>query len=225
MNRSKIEWTEYTSNPVRGECPVGCSYCYVKSFRKRYGWHKDIRFYPQELEAIRRRKKPSRIFIGSTIELFHEKTIQYMPEIMETVKDCPQHTFMFLTKQPQNLAKWSSFPENCWVGVTVCNMAMYREAIVCLSGVEAKVKYISFEPLLDEIVPEYAYDVAGEIQWAIIGAQTKPFRPPKISWVQEILVACSNASNIPVFMKDNLQPLLDASPGWGGWKLRQEMPE
>jgi len=91
MQLTQIEWVKnpdgtqgYTSNPVKGECPVGCSYCYVKPFRSRYGWHKDIRFYPEELEAIRKRKKPAGIFLGSTIELFHDKTIQYMPEIMDS---------------------------------------------------------------------------------------------------------------------------------------------
>ncbi len=80
MQKTNIEWVinpdgsqGYTSNPVRGECPVGCSYCYVKPLRTRYGWHKDIRFYPRELEAIRKRKKPAGIFLGSTIELFHDK--------------------------------------------------------------------------------------------------------------------------------------------------------
>ena len=61
------------------------------------------------------------------------------------------------------------------------------------------------------------------ISWVILGSQTKPYKPPKIEWVQGILVACHNAG-IPVFMKNNLQPLLDNSPGWAGWKLRQEIP-
>jgi len=133
MNRTNIEWVRnsdgtqgYTSNPVRGECPVGCDYCYVKPFRQRYGWHKDIRFYPQELEAICKRKKPAGIFIGSTIELFHDKTIQYMPQIIDTTKVCPHHRIYLLTKQPQNLIKWSPFPDNCWVGVTVTDLPQYR---------------------------------------------------------------------------------------------------
>ena len=93
MNKTGIDWCEFTSNPVKGECPVDCPYCYVKPLRKRYGWHKDIRFYPQELESIRRRKKPEGIFIGSTIELFHDMTIQSMHEIIDTIRACPQHRF------------------------------------------------------------------------------------------------------------------------------------
>ena len=156
--KTKIEWVKnpdgsqgFTSNPVRGECPVGCSYCYVKPFRARYGWHKDIRFYPAELEAIRRRKKPAGIFLGSTIELFHSKTLQFMPAIRATIEACPQHRFYLLTKRPENLLAWSPFPENCYVGVSVTNQEMFETAIEYLKEVEATVKFLSFEPLLERI--------------------------------------------------------------------------
>jgi len=242
MNHTKIEWDRnqdgsqgFTSNPVRGECPVGCLYCYVKPFRVRYGWHKDIRFYPSELEAISKRKKPAGIFVGSTIELFHDKTIQYMPEIMDIIRDCPQHRFYLLTKQPQNLSKFSPFPDNVYLGVSATNQHQFDEAVKYLKEVEAKVKYISFEPLLNwwdtatsDMVAK-SLKVAG-VNWVIIGAQTKPYKPPKIEWVQEIVQACDKAK-IPVFLKDNLRPLLNQHRVWEWeWaispnrKLRQEVP-
>jgi len=213
MNRTAIEWAlnpdstqGFTSNPVKGECPVGCSYCYVKPFRARYGWHKDIRFYPDELEAIRKRKKPAGIFLGSTIELFHDKTIQYMSKIMDTIKDCPQHRFYLLTKQPQNLIKFSPFPDNCWVGVTATDHHHYLDAVKHLREVEAKVKFLSLEPLLHRINVDYdCFD------WVLIGAQTKPYKPPEIEWVEEIVRACDKAG-VPVFLKDNLSPLLENDP-------------
>ncbi len=210
MQKSRIEWCSFTSNPVKGECPVDCSYCYVKPLRIRYGWHKDIRFYPKELEAIRRRKKPTDIFVGSTIELFHDKTIQYMPEIIETIRVCPQHRFYLLTKQPQNLPAWSPFPDNCWVGVTATNETRMLAALVFLNRIEAKVKYLSIEPLLSFNwgIP-YSLSDAFEnvIDWVIIGAQTKPYKPPKIEWVREIVEAADEAG-VPVFLKDNLSLLL-----------------
>lgn len=184
INKTFIEWVRnqdgspgFTSNPVRGECPVGCPYCYVKLFRIRYGWHKDIRFYSSELEAIRKRKKPAGIFVGSTIELFHDKTIQYMPAIMETIQACPQHRFYLLTKQYQNLIKFSPFPENCWVGITATSYKVLDESIALLWEIEASVKFISFEPLLDWDCP-FKPEIMGEtfqsagIDWLIIGACT-----------------------------------------------------
>jgi len=199
MNNSDIEWTEFTSNPVKGECPVDCPYCYVKPLRKRYGWHEDIRFYPRELESIRRRKKPARIFVGSTIELFHDKTIQYMPEILETVRCCPQHTFLFLTKCPENLISFSPFPDNAWVGVTATDTDMAEKALYYLNQVEAVIKYISFEPLLEEIV----IDLSG-IHQGIIGQQTKPDNPPIPTWVDG-LIDCLDRAGAKVFLKDNLK--------------------
>lgn len=240
-NKTSIEWVKnpdgtqgFTSNPVRGECPVGCSYCYVKPFRTRYGWHKDIRFYPEELEAICKRRKHAGIFLGSTIELFHNKTIQYMPEIMETIRTCPQHRFYLLTKQPQNLPQWSPFPDNCWVGVTATDNLMFQLALHHLDDVKVSLRFISFEPLLNRI--EDAHLVKG-FDWVIIGAQTKPYKPPKIEWVEEIVRAAGKAG-IPVFLKDNLMPLLIDNKGYpyvsvllldrvietGTWELRQELP-
>jgi len=233
MNKTKIEWVKnpdgtqgFTSNPVRGECPVGCPYCYVKPLRTRYGWHKDIRPYPLELEAIRKRKKPAGIFLGSTIELFHEETIMFMPKIMETIQNCPQHRFYLLTKQPQNLIKFSPFPDNCWVGVTATDTRMFITALDELYWVKAKVKDISLEPLLDwEIKPDVLYgnlETAKGLKWVIIGAQTKPYKPPKIEWIEEIVRACGKA-NIPVFLKNNLDKLM---PKYNpSEKLRQEMPK
>jgi len=254
MNRTKIEWIKnpdgtqgYTSNPVRGECPIGCSYCFVKPFRNRYGWHKDIRFYPQELEAIRKRRKPCGIFLGSTIELFHDKTIIYMPEIMETIKAYPQHRFYLLTKQPQNLPKFSPFPENCWVGVTATNWRMYEAALEAFCQIKAHIAYLSFEPLLEQITIEESsvkplindFNMTLKktnkrlIDWLIIGAQTKPYKPPKIEWVQEIVEAADKAG-IPVFLKENLKSLLpeeepfytviDEDPMQTP-RLRQELPK
>jgi len=225
LQKTAIEWVlnqggtpGFTSNPVRGECPVDYSYCYVKPFRARYGWHKDIRFYPEELNKIVCRKKPAGIFLGSTIELFHDKTIQYMPCIMDCIKASPQHRFYLLTKCPQNLPR--EFPDNCWVGVSVTDDKMMVRAIKELRRARATVKFISFEPLLEHVnihwVDIYLKDAG--VNWLIIGQQT-PIRPettPKIAWVEEIVEAADKAS-IPVFLKNNLRS--DFYP-----ILRQEMP-
>ena len=219
-NKTKIEWCDYTLNPVKGLCPMACDYCYARAMYKRFKWNPEIRFEP----IINLPSKPSRIFVGSTIELFGEWVDSFwLDSIFRSVKDNPQHIFQFLTKQPQNLIKFK-FPDNCWVGVTATNREMFKSATHYLAEVEADVKYISLEPLLGQVLEYNKKPFMGGVSWVILGSQTKPYKPPKIEWVQEILVACHNA-DIPVFMKDNLRPLIDNSIGWGeGWKLRQEMP-
>jgi len=128
-----------------------------------------------------------------------------------------EHRFYLLTKQPQNLQKFSPFPDNCFVGVTITRREMAHFSNSYLPNIEAKVKYISFEPLLDDVT-KYLYfrNVIKAVDWVILGSQTKPYKPPKIEWVESIIQAADKAG-IKVFEKDNLKPLLQR-------ELRQEMP-
>ena len=235
MGRTNIEWCDFSVNPVKGICPVDCkdnrgkSYCYARRMYKRFKWNPEIReilpgFLFEELRVI---KKPSRIFWGSTFELFHDSIPDlWRKDIFAMVGQFPQHTHIFLTKQPQNLIKWSPFPDNCWVGASVTDIDQLNNAIGALYTVKARVKFISFEPLLEQMPEKLSCGLVGAgISWVIIGQQTPASikTAPKMSWIQEILVAAHNAGNIPVFMKDNLKPLLVG--GWAGWKLRQEFPK
>ena len=72
MQKSKIEWTDYTSNPLKGLCPVACPYCYARGMYHRFKWNPDIWFEPRELETWKRIPAGSKVFVGSTIELFGE---------------------------------------------------------------------------------------------------------------------------------------------------------
>ena len=153
-----------------------------------------------------------------------------------------EHRFYLLTKQPQNLIKFSPFPDNCWVGVTATSTEKLLQACSYLEyPLEAKVKYLSIEPFLDwdfNWNQSYLINVLkrADIAQVIIGAQTKPYKPPKIEWVEEIVQACDKAG-IPLFLKDNLKPLLTSGQLNGNdiieshnlwafkqFKLRQEMP-
>ncbi len=155
--------------------------------------------------------------------------------VLHMINKWPAHRFYLLTKQPQNLITFSPFPENCWVGVTVTSHEYFVEACRRLAQIKSPIKYISFEPLLTRIAPENLLELYG-INWIILGAQTKPYKPPKIEWVREIVEAADKAG-IPVFLKDNLRPLLipeDCNKPnyltedifWASEKaqLRQEMP-
>jgi len=176
---------------------------------------------------------------------------EWTRRVLDVIKRCYYHRFYLLTKQPQNLIKFSPFPDNCWVGVTATNRDMFNNAVWHLMSIEANVKYISIEPLLSPITagildtyhnwPVVNGSILSHVlDWLIIGAQTKPSVFPKIEWVKEIVEAADKAG-IPVFLKDNLAPMLpNARIGLPffykpkriedtdhefQWLLRQEMPQ
>jgi protein gp37 len=240
MQKSKIEWTDYTLNPVKGLCPMACWFKWNEKITLTSRWDAG-------LEHI----KPSRIFIGSTFELFGGFIPdEWLSDIFLKVKLYPWHTFIFLTKCPQNLPK--QFPDNCWVGVSATNQADVDKRLPELCKIDAPVRFVSCEPLLSQIdlrlyLPSWGsagttfenpeglerFDLDGSpvnpINWLIIGQQTpvKKTTQPKVEWVKEIVDACDNAK-IPVFLKNNLTDLLvENDADWAfdcTRKLRQEMP-
>ena len=252
-NKTKIEWVKnldgtqgYTINPVKGLCPVACPYCYARAMYKRFEWNPEIRCDLYCMVGLP--SKPSRIFVGSTMELFGDWVPEYwLSMIFVMTQKWKQHTFFFLTKQPQNLIKWSPFPENCWIGVSCTNFQMYGEALFYLADIKANVKFLSFEPLLAAIRPSPPYSGYDEramtfdlktqnIGWLIIGQQTpiSVKTQPKIEWIQEIVEAAEKAG-IAVFLKDNLESLIPFVE-WDDYKsegalrtrsgkLRQEFPK
>jgi len=185
---------------------------------KRFKWNPEIRFETTVFNELPKLRAGSRIFWGSTIELFGDWVDpEWMRLIMERVKAHTELTHIFLTKQPQNLLQWSPFPENVWVGVTATNQKAHNEAVVILSYIKASIKFISHEPLLERISLHSPYSPEDAYDWDIIGAQTKPYKPPVKIWVDEITEACKR-TGIPYFLKDNLIPLM-------GDNLVQEMPK
>ena len=232
LSKSGIEYLDYVWNFESG-CTKGCSYCYARKIAKRFPAHYPNGFeptvYPEALLAPLRLWKASVIgcvFMGDLFDDAINPTLVARAEgelgpaqslrgrVFTTIENCPRHRFLFLTKQPHNLQKWSPFPDNCWVGVSATDTASYQDACVGLNEVEAKVRFISFEPLLGAIYTEMLnpitpyYNPRGiPFDWVIIGAQTKPTIMPKLEWVEEIVEAADRAG-IPVFFKDSLKPLL-----------------
>ena len=169
--------------------------------------------------AIRRRDTSSKgIFVGNMCEFFGDWVpASWQKEVFKVIKANPQHRFYFLTKQPQNVPKLSPFPDNCWIGVTVCDNRMATNAWkTYFDKFSARVKFISFEPLLEDL-GGFNEMIIPKADWIIIGSQTKPYNPPKPEWVQDIVETAHRAGK-PLFLKDNLKPLL-------GNNLRQELPE
>lgn len=218
MNNVKksIGWADFSANPVKGLCLVGCPYCYARRMYKRYHWDKTIRYAPEVFIDLP--NKPSRIFVGSTIDLFHPLCSMWNDEILSICRRSPEHTFIFLTKKPENLIKWK-FPDNCWVGISITTRDSAWHAKNYLDSIQAKLKFISVEPLLECPDAGLLTLLIPKTQWVICGAQT-PYSPktaPKFEWVTEIIRACDKAK-IPVFLKDNLHRVFNTH------KLRQDFP-
>lgn len=229
LSRSGIEylthtWTPYSGchNWENGVCSIGKN-CWARRITKRFKNHYpngfEPTFYPEAMLSPRSLKKPARIGVCFMGDLFgdwinpdQEFDLCVIPPeihrgslkqwIQTSLNLCPQHTFLFLTKCPWNLIKWSPFPDNGWVGVTATNIQQYRAALVGLAVIEARVKYISFEPLLEYIPIEPPYTLDG-INWVILGGQTKPEVQPPAGAVNDILNA-ADIAGIPIFMKKNL---------------------
>ena len=260
LSKSGIEYLDYAwnfysgcENWATGICGGGGQKfnCWARSITERFPTHYpngfNPSFYPEAFLSPLHLRKPSIIGCAFMGDLFGDwvdpgqKIHADLPSgkvslttslkgwIFTTISQCPQHTFLFLTKCPWNLLKWSPFPDNCWVGYTAISQDMLYEGSLYSRDIEAKIKYVSFEPCLDFNLfhPE---DLKGA-NWVIIGAQTKPYKPPKIEWVEEIVRACDKAG-VKVFLKDNLVPLLASSPDpkkaesyYSEMGLRQEMPK
>ncbi len=237
MNKTNIEWCGYTINPVKGLCPVDCkdnqgkSYCYARRMYKRFKWNPELDFDASVFNDLPKMKPGSKVFWGSTFELFWEGEAVmagWMRFVFEAVKRHPELTHIFLTKRPENLIKWSPFPPNCWVGVSATLPEQIRLAFKYLHyGVQAKVKFVSFEPMLGMILPfESKWFTASGVNWVIIGQQTPVSLKtmPKIGWVEDIINAADKV-NIPIFLKDNLISCVDQYAfALKDGKYRQELP-
>jgi len=232
MQKTKIEWTNYAWNPIKGICPVGCWYCYARRMYQRFGWDPEIRYEINDLKIIHdlKGKEYSKIFVCSTFELFHPITntllfpltegsdMTYRDMVFSIIKDNPQHTFQILTKFPQNIDR--PMPSNVWLGVSITEPKEMAPRIKNLYQARAKLKFISFEPLLGD-VGQFRFQgyLGGKADWIIVGRLTGHGHvfDPKDYWVESILYH-AKAFNTPVFLKNNLKEI------WGE-PLIQEMPE
>ena len=213
-DRSAIEWTEATWNPVRGCTKIspGCKHCYAEVFAERFrgvpghpfeqGF--DLRLVPSALDLPLRWRKGRRIFVNSMSDLFHEGVPDdYVRRVFDVMAEARQHQFQVLTKRAERMLSFTlqhPVPENVWMGVSV-ESARYRSRIALLRKVPANVRFLSLEPLLGPLD-----DLGLEgIHWVIVGGESgRGAREMKPEWVGDIRLQCARAS-VAFFFKQ-----------WGG---------
>jgi len=216
---SKIEWTESTWNPVTGCTKVspGCKHCYAERMAHRLyalgnpNYRNDFKLKTirKMLELPLRWKKPRTIFVNSMSDLFHDKVPDaFIHSVFEVMKQAPQHTFQILTKRSERLKKLSHrlpWPHNIWMGVSV-ESSTYLYRIDDLRKTHARVRFVSFEPLLGSIP---TINLEG-IDWVILGGESGPgARPLSPLWAREIRDICLS-KDIPFFFKQ-----------WGGFNKKK----
>lgn len=216
---SKIEWTDATWNPVRGCTKIspGCAHCYASTFAERfrgvaghpYEQGFDIKLIPDKLQAPLTWKKPQRIFVNSMSDLFHPAVSDaYIRQVAEVMKAADWHTFQVLTKRADRLeSALSSYlrdiasEEHIWWGVSVEDKKYGVPRIEHLRNAPARVRFLSVEPLLEDI----GHINLKDIHWVIVGGESgNGARGMAESWVKSIRDQCSRA-NVAFFFKQ-----------WGG---------
>lgn len=216
---SRIEWTDATWNPVRGCTKIspGCANCYAETFAERfrgvpghpYEQGFDLRLAPEKLEAPLHWKKPRRIFVNSMSDLFQAGVPDgYILRVAEVMRRANWHTFQVLTKRAErfrslanNKLRSMTMLPHIWWGVSVEDKKYGVPRIKHLQDARVRVRFLSIEPLLEEIGD---LDLTG-IAWVIVGGESgHRARPMRKEWVISIRDQCRRAG-VAFFFKQ-----------WGG---------
>ena len=217
--RSHIEWTDATWNPVRGCAKVspGCKHCYAETFAERfrgvaghpYEHGFDLQLVPGKLGQPLSWRRPRRIFVNSMSDLFHEAVpTEYIASVGRVMRQADWHTYQVLTKRHQRMnrllkgaLRWMSTQSNVWFGVSVENRRHGLPRLETLRDTPAAVRFVSIEPLLEDLG---TLDLTN-IDWVIVGGESGPgARPVQTTWVTNIQRQC-HAAGVPFFFKQ-----------WGG---------
>ena len=130
-DKSAIEWTDSTWNPVTGCTKIspGCKFCYAERITNRFGRQRfrDVTLHPERLALPLRWHSPRRIFVNSMSDLFHEAVpVAFIDQVFDVMGQSPQHIFQVLTKRADRLLAWHrqdsrrrNIPVNVWIGVSV----------------------------------------------------------------------------------------------------------
>ena len=242
-DKSKIEWTDATWNPIRGCTKIspGCKNCYAATFSERFRGVKnhpfeqgfDLRLVPEKLEEPLKWKRSRRVFVNSMSDLFYEKVADdYIVRVAEVMARADWHTFQVLTKRSERMRNllnskldFAAKTRHIWWGVSVEDRKYGVPRIGHLQTAYAGVRFLSIEPLLEDIGE---LDLRG-ISWVIVGGESgAKARPFDINWAREVVrqcreqgVACfvKQLGRRPVNRGDRLR-LHDSKGGdWAEWPL------
>lgn len=216
---STIEWTQATWNPVRGctKISAGCKHCYAERFAERfrgvaghpYQQGFDLRLVPERLADPLRWSEPRMIFVNSMSDLFHPGVPDdYVSRVFDVMSVARWHTFQVLTKRAGRMCELLSTKlhesakcDHIWWGVSVENRRDGLPRIEQLRMARVPVKFLSIEPLLEDLGK---IDLSG-ISWVIVGGESGPgARPMEKEWALSLRSQCK-AAGVPFFFKQ-----------WGG---------
>ena len=218
MRKSKIEWTEATWNPSVGcnKVSAGCKNCYAELMAQRlqamgtpgYANGFDFGLMPERLEVPLKTQKPTKYFVNSMSDLFHEDMpFEFLDKVFDVITRTPRHTYQILTKREKKLQEYfcqrkhNEVPDNVWMGVSVENQKT-KNRIDILRKINAKIRFLSLEPLLEDLGELNFKD----IHWVIVGGESGyNARPMKESWAVSIQRQCDQQS-VEFFFKQ-----------WGTW--------
>lgn len=212
MNKTKIEWCDYTWNPVNG-CRHGCAYCYARTIAERFVGTKafpngfEPSFYPERLTEPAKVKSPSIIFAvsmgdlgGSWVDPSHVRAV------FRAMTEAKHHRYVVLTKGDvewlSDAARYEDITTSVHIGISITGRMDDHEAerLEDLSMVR-KNRVLSLEPMLAAFDPERIRYYP--IDWLIIGGQTGATRvQPKPEWIEPLVQFC-RSQGVPVFVKDN----------------------
>jgi protein gp37 len=166
----------------------------------------ELTMLPQRLQDPLKRKTSTTYFVNSMSDLFHEDVpFTYIDKVFEVIAQADQHTFQILTKRGARMAEYfqgKTAPPNAWLGVSVEDQKYGVPRIDHLRKVNASIRFLSVEPLLEDVG---TLDLT-DIHWVIVGGESGPkARPMKPEWVDTIREQCETAG-VAFFFKQ-----------WGGW--------
>jgi protein gp37 len=223
-DNSTIEWTDATWNPVRGCTKIspGCQHCYAQTFAERFRGVKghpyelgfDVRLAPDKLVEPIRWRRPRMVFVNSMSDLFHEAVPdEFIVDVARVMELSEWHVFQVLTKRADRMAhllrtklQSAAAKPHIWWGVSVEDRRYGLPRLELLRSVPARVRFLSVEPLLEDLG---ALKVTG-IDWVIVGGESGPSaRPMASEWVTKIQRTCK-AGSVPFFFKQ-----------WGGYPKKK----
>jgi protein gp37 len=221
---SSIEWTDATWNPVRGCTKVspGCKHCYAETFAERFRGVRghpyeqgfDLRLVPEKLAEPLKWSKPKTVFVNSMSDLFHEDVPdRYVEQIARVMQMANWHTYQVLTKRGSRLQNmlnsqlsFAAKLDHIWWGVSVEDRKYGLPRVEWLRQSPAAIRFLSIEPLLEDL----GFVNFSDIHWVIVGGESGAgARPMEKEWVIRIREQCRQ-SGVPFFFKQ-----------WGGVRKSQ----